>query len=111
MDPTFHDFLEAETVGSGPPEPPENNPTCTNPPYPRPNFSFLATMDANRPWLAVDVGVVPRIQHALPKHPEKLLPKFDPDNYVTPEDHIKSFMISLKLLDVQHEYVVCRLFT
>lgn len=67
-------------------------------------------MAANRPWLAMDVIVVPDIQHPLPKHLEKLLPKFDLDNDVTPEDHIKQFMLSLRLMDVQHEYVACRLF-
>ena len=38
------------------------------------------------------------------------MPKFDPDNDITPKDHIKQFMLSLRLLDVQHEYVVCILF-
>ena len=54
--------------------------------------------------------MVPNIQHPFPKHPEKLLPKFDPTNAVSPEDNIKQFMLSLRLLDVQHEYVVFRLF-
>jgi hypothetical protein len=67
-------------------------------------------MSANRPWLVVYVVAVPGAQHPLPKHPEKLLPKFDPDNDITPKDHIKQFMLSLRLLDVQHEDVVCRLF-
>lgn len=67
-------------------------------------------MATNRHWLAVDVVTVPRAQHPLPKYPKKLLPKFDPDNDVTPEDHIKQFMISLILLDARHEDVVCRLF-
>lgn len=105
MDSTFDDFPEVEAGGSGPPEPLE-----TNPPSPRPNFNFLATMAANIPWLCVDVIAVPGIQHPLPKHPEKLLPKFDPDNDVTPEDHIKKFMLSLRLMDIKHQYVVCRLF-
>ena len=89
MDSTYQDFLETEVGGSRPPEPIENNPTCTNPPSPRPNFSFLATMTTNRPWLVVDVIAVLGAQHPLPKHPEKLLPKFDPDNDVTPKDHIR----------------------
>ena len=110
MDSTFHEFPKAQAGGSRPPEPPENNPTCTNPPSPRPNFSFLDTMAANIPWLATNVVAVPRIQHPLQKQPENLLPKFDPDNVVTPEDHIKQFMISLKFMDVQHEDVVCILF-
>ena len=54
--------------------------------------------------------MVPSAQHPLPKHPEKLLPRFDLDNDVSPEVHIKQFMISLRLMDVEHEYVVCRLF-
>ena len=110
MDSTYQDFLEAEEGCSRPPEPPENNTICTNPPSPRPNFSFLATMDANRPWLAVDVIGVPGAQQSFPKYPKKLLPKFDLDNGVTPEGHIKQFMLSLRLLDVQHEDVVYRLF-
>ena len=110
VDSTFHNFPEAKVGGSGPPEPPETNPTCTYPPPPRPNFKFLATMAANRPWLAADVVAVPGIQHPLPKHPEKLLPKFDLNNNVTPEDHTKQYMPSLRLMDVQHEDMVCILF-
>ena len=67
-------------------------------------------MVTNRPWFIVDVVMVPRAQHPLPKHHEKLLPKFDLDNDVSPEDHIKPFMISLRLMEVQHENVVCSLF-
>ena len=109
-DSNYQDFPKAEEGGSGPLEPPENNTTCPTPTSPRPNFSFLATMAANRPWLAADAIVVPRAQHPLPKHHEKLLPKFDPDNDITVEDHIKQFMFSLILLDAQHEDVVCILF-
>ena len=99
-----------EESGFGPPEPPKNNTTGVTPTSPRPNFRFIATMAANRPWLAADVVAVHGAQHPLPKHPEKLLPKFDPDNDITPTDHIKQFKLSLRLLDVQHEDVVCRLF-
>jgi hypothetical protein len=67
-------------------------------------------MAKNRPWLAMDAIAVPRAQHPLPKHPKKLFPKFDHNNDITPEDHIKQFMLSLRLLDVQHEDVVYRLF-
>ncbi|CAF4256402.1 unnamed protein product, partial [Adineta steineri] len=97
-DSNFQDFPEVEEGGSGPPEPPENNTTGATPTYPRPNFTLIATMAANRPWLATDVIAVPGAQHALPKHPEKLLLKFDPDNDITPKDHIKQFMLSLRLL-------------
>ena len=106
----FQDFLEAEEGGSGPPEPPKNNTTCATPTSPRSNFRFQATMSANRPWLVMDVVVVPGAQHPLSKHPEKHFPKFDPNNDITLEDHIKKFMLSLRLLDVQHEDVVYILF-
>ena len=99
-DSTFYDFLEAQAGGSGPPEPLETNPTCTNPPYPRPNFKFLSNMAANKPCLAADAIAVPGAQHPFPKHPKNLLPKFDSDSDVTPKDHIKKFMLSLKLMDV-----------
>ena len=68
-------------------------------------------MAANKTWLATDAIVVPGAQHPLPKHHEKLLPKFDPDNDVSPEDHIKQSMLSLRLMDVHHEDVVCSLFS
>jgi len=102
VDSTFHNFPEAEAGGSRPPDPPKINPPCTNPPSPRPNFNFIATMEENRPWLVIDTIAVPGIQHPLPKHPENLVPKFDPDNDVTPKDHIKQCMISLRLVDVKN---------
>jgi hypothetical protein len=46
-------------------------------------------MAANRPWLTTDAIVVPGAQHPLPNHIEKLLPKFDPENDIKLEDHIK----------------------
>ena len=67
-------------------------------------------MVANRHWLAVDAFVVHGSQHPLPKYPKKLLPKFDPNNDVTLENHIKKIMLSIRIMDVQHEDVVCRLF-
>ena len=88
-DSTLYDFPEAQVGGFGPPEPPEMNPPCTNPPSPKPNFKFISNMETNRPWLAVDAIVVSDAQHPLPKHPKKLLPKFDLDSDVSPEDHIK----------------------
>ena len=57
-------------------------------------------MEANIPWLIVDAIAVPGSQHPFLKHLEQLLPKFDPNNDVSPEDHIKKFMISLRLMDV-----------
>ena len=67
-------------------------------------------MEANQPWINVYSIVIPNAQHQVPKHLEKRLPKFDPDNDVLPEDHINKFMISLRLMNVEHEDFVCRLF-
>ena len=67
-------------------------------------------MVANRPWFDVHSITVPGAQHPLPKHPKKLLLKCDPDIDVSPKDHIKQFMLSLRLMDVEHEDVVWRLF-
>lgn len=36
----------------------------------------------------------------------KFLPKFDPEKNNYPDDHIKNFMLSLHLMNVQHEDVV-----
>ena len=67
-------------------------------------------MEANLPWLVVDAIAIPCAQHPLPKHLEKILPKLDPDNDVLPKDHIKQVMLSLRLLNVEHEDGVCILF-
>jgi hypothetical protein len=67
-------------------------------------------MASNRPWLATNSIMVLGTKHPLPKHPENHLPKFDLNNDVTPKDHVKTIMLFLILMDVQHEYVVCRLF-
>ena len=59
------------------------------------------------PWMARDAVVVPGVQHPLPKHPEKLLPNFNPESKEPAEDHVKKFMLAVRLLDVEHEDVVC----
>ena len=66
--------------------------------------------NANIPWLAQDAVAIPGDQHPLPKHPEKLLPKFNPESKDPAEDHVKKFMLAVRLLDVEHEDVVCRIF-
>jgi hypothetical protein len=76
----------------------ENNEEMGNPP---PN---------NQPWLAKDSMEIPRWVHNLPRHPEKLLPKFDLETFGFPEDHIKKFILAIRLMNVQHEDVVCILF-
>ena len=48
--------------------------------------------------------------HDLPKHPERVLPKFDLGKGVSTEDHLKSFYLTLNILNVENEDVVCRIF-
>jgi hypothetical protein len=48
--------------------------------------------------------------HNLPQHPEKLLPKFDPKTSGLPKDHIKKFILAIRLMNVQHEDLVCKIF-
>ena len=45
----------------------------------------------NRTWLDGDIVSVLDDQHRLPKNPEKWLPKFNPDDEIPVEYHIKSF--------------------
>ena len=54
---------------------------------------------------------LPTPLHDFPKHPERALPKFDPGKDISVEDHLQSFYLALELLDVEHEDVVCRLFS
>jgi hypothetical protein len=64
----------------------------------------------NQPWLARDALEILEWVHNLPRHPEKLLPKFDPESFGLPKDHIKKFILAIRLMNVQHEDVVCRFF-
>lgn len=67
-------------------------------------------METHQPWLTINALAIPGHENHLTKHPEKFLPKFDPDKDILPEDHIKQFMLALNLMNVQHEDVVCKLF-
>jgi hypothetical protein len=108
------DPIETPTLGVGgsgiPPSPPGSSPSSSGgessdegssssessqpstPPTPMENQNNPA-----RPWLDQDVVVVPGPQHPLPKHPEKWLPKFDPDSKQSAEDHIIFFMLAIRL--------------
>ena len=48
--------------------------------------------------------------HDFPKNPEKFLPKFGPRKGVSIEDHLRIFYLSLNLLNVKDEDVVCIIF-
>jgi hypothetical protein len=39
-----------------------------------------------------------------------MLPKYDPETLGLLEDHIKKFILVIRLMNFQHEDVVCRLF-
>jgi hypothetical protein len=60
--------------------------------------------------LAIYALAIPGRVHNLPQHPENLLPKFDPETSGFPKDHIKKFILAIRLMNVQHEDVVCSLF-
>ena len=62
------------------------------------------------PWLRTTVVVVPCVQHPFPKHPDKLLPKFNLDNKEPAEVHVDKFILVVQTMNVQHEDVVCCLF-
>jgi hypothetical protein len=129
LDPTVNPTdsnTNSATGGSGiPPSPPHSSPPSSpsssggdsssdegNPPShpPTPTTPMANQNNPARPWLDQDVVAVPRPQHPLPKHPEKWLTKFDPDSKWTAEDHIMKFMLDIRLHNVEHEDVVCRLF-
>jgi hypothetical protein len=106
---------------SPPPSPPPSSPSSSggdsssdegNPPSrpPTPTTPMANQNNPARPWLDQDAVAVPGSQHPLPKHPEKWLTKFDPDSKQVAEDHIMKFMLDIRLRNVEHEDVVCRLF-
>ena len=64
----------------------------------------------NQPWLLRDALAIPGRQHRLPRHPEKLLPIFNPNSKEPVEYHIQKFMLANCLMSVQAEDVACRLF-
>ena len=104
-DCTFFNFSETQPGGSGPPEPPETKPLSSSIPSPRLNFTFGGSMAANPRWLTINPLSISGPQNDLPKNPEKLLPKFDPDDDILPEDHINKFNLNLNLMNVKHEDV------
>ena len=63
----------------------------------------------NKPWLYGDDVSVLGDQHRLPRNPEKWLPKYNPDEKIPMEDHIKYFVQAMRLRNVIHEDIVYRL--
>jgi hypothetical protein len=54
----------------------------------------------NQPWLPKDSLAILGWVHNLPRHPEKVLPKFDPETSGFHEDHIKKFILAVRLMNV-----------
>jgi hypothetical protein len=50
-----------------------------------------------QPWLVPDVVDVLGIFHDMPRPSKKFLPKFDPDRKDLAEDHVKKFLLSIRL--------------
>jgi len=46
----------------------------------------------------------------MPRHVEKLLMKYDPDEIVKAEDHLDTFYLHLQTLKVCYNGIACRLF-
>ena len=61
----------------------------------------------NQPWFEIYSLVILGWMHNLTKHLEKLLPKFDPKTSRLLEDHIKKFILAIRLMNVQKKDVVC----
>lgn len=47
--------------------------------------------------------------HDMPRHPEKHLPKFDPEKGMLAEDHISNFYLALQIMRVQSDDVACQI--
>lgn len=67
-------------------------------------------MAENWLWHTIGSLAIPCAPHPLPKSPKKLFPIFDLDKDVLLEEHIKQFMLSLRMMDLEHEDVVSILF-
>ena len=63
-----------------------------------------------KPWVTINSIAISGPTHPFPKNPQVFLPKYEPDDDVLPEYHIKQFMGALNLMNVEHEDVVCILF-
>jgi hypothetical protein len=46
----------------------------------------------------------------MPRLPEKFLPKFNPDKKYSVENHVKKFLLAIRLQGIQYEDVVCHFF-
>ena len=66
----------------------------------------MAQSPWNNPWAVL----MPPLLSQIPAHPEKWLPKFNPEAGMLAEEHINNFMLSVNLNEVTNEDAVVRLF-
>ena len=76
--------------------PPNPNENQANPPAP--------TMRDRTP-----LNLAPPV-HSLQHNYEKVLPRFDPGEGISVDDHLQSFFLVLEALALKHHDVVCRIF-
>jgi hypothetical protein len=60
----------------------------------------------NMPWLAANALNIPINLHPLPRNPENVISKFGLAKTEPAEDHVNKFMLALRILNVEHEYIV-----
>jgi hypothetical protein len=48
--------------------------------------------------------------HNFPKNPERISPNFHPNKSCAPKDHIKNIYLNVRIMKIENEDVVCRLF-
>jgi len=53
-------------------------------------------------WFVPDAVAVIGIFHDIPRHLDNFLTKFDPNRKDSIEDHIKKFLLSVKLQSIRH---------
>ena len=58
---------------------------------------------AQSPWNNARAILMPTPLSQLPTHPEKCLPKFNPEAGMLAEEHINNFMLSINLNGVTNE--------
>ena len=65
---------------------------------------------AQSPWNNPGAVLMPPPLSPIPAHPEKWLPKFNPETGMLAEEHINNFMLSVNLNGVTNEDAMVRLF-
>ena len=65
---------------------------------------------AQSPWNNPGAVLMPPPLSQIPAHPEKWLPKFNPEAGILAEEHINNFMLSVNLNGVTNEDAVVRIF-